>query len=437
MTTTENQTLTRLSTVDTAKVLALVLLPIVARGAVIRRPRAVALAQRLDADRHAVTLLTRLRARYGDAPLRLRVPGRNLVLPLDSADAHEALARSPEPFTPANLEKRHALGQFQPEGLLISPARARARRREFTEEVLDTPRPVHPQAADFTAIVQDTMAPLLARPELDWPTFTRQWWRLVRQVVLGAGAAEDHLLTDRLFALRRAGNWSWLHPRESRHRELFLRQLRGTIERAQPGSLAARIAETRPGPEIHPESQVAHWLFAFDAAGIAIFRTLALLATHPEQELKALAESAGASPDSYWELPYLRGCVLESLRLWPTTPLILRDSTVDTSLGGHDIPAGSTIILFTPYLHRAPAGFTPEIWRDGTAQFHGALVPFSDGPAVCPGRNLVLFLTTQVLATLRREHEIGLLSRAHLRPEHPLPSVLNHFALRFALSRRG
>ncbi|WHT15921.1 cytochrome P450 [Crossiella sp. CA-258035] len=437
MTTTEKRSLSRLSTVDTAKVVANVLVPILVRGAVIRRPRAAAWAQRLDLDRRAVRLLTRLRERYGDAPLRLRLPGRDLVLPLDSSDAHEALARSPEPFSPASLEKRHALGQFQPEGLLISPAEQRAHRREFTEDVLATPHPVHPQAADFSAIVAQTVKPLLAQPELDWPAFTRQWWRLVRQVVLGTGAAGDDLLTDRLFALRRAGNWGWLHPRETKHREMFLRHLRGVIDRAQPGSLAARIAENHPGPDIHPESQVAHWLFAFDAAGIAVFRTLALLATHPEQETKALAESAGSTPDSFWELPYLRGCVQESLRLWPTTPLILRESTVDTTLGGHEIPQGATVILFAPYLHRNPAGFTPEIWQDGTAHFHGALVPFSDGPAVCPGRNLVLLLTTQVLATLRREHEIGLLTRAHLRPGRRLPSVLDHFALRFALTRRG
>ncbi|MBP2471610.1 cytochrome P450 [Crossiella equi] len=436
MTTTEHRAPSALSAVDSARVFASVLLPVIARGAIRRRPRWVALAQRLDTDRRAVRLLTELRERYGDRPLRVRVPFRELLIPLDSADANEALAHTPSPFSPATLEKRHALGQFQPHGLLISPVTDRPERRTFTEHVLDTANPVHQQGPDFATAARSAVGPLLAERELDWEGFSAAWWRLVRQVVLGRGAAEDTLLTNRLFALRDAGNWSWLHRKQRRHREVFLRHLGAAIDRAEPGSLAARIVAAEPDGEVHPADQVAHWLFAFDAAAIATFRALALLATHPEQELKALAEAEGAPEGSYWELPYLRACVLESLRLWPTTPLLLREATEDTTLAGCRVREGATVVLFAPYLHRAPARFDPEIWLNGTADFHGALVPFSGGPAVCPGRNLVLLLTTQVLAALRRRHDFGLLSQADLLPDEPPPSVLDHFALRFSVTAR-
>src|SRR5256885_2345242 len=105
---------------DTARVLSTVLLPIVARGPIVRRARVVALAERLDADRRAGRLLRQLRARYGPAPLRLRVPGRPLALVLSPQDVKSVLLGSPEPYTPANREKVAALVHFQPHGVLIS-----------------------------------------------------------------------------------------------------------------------------------------------------------------------------------------------------------------------------------------------------------------------------------------------------------------------------
>src|SRR5437868_5030663 len=95
----------RASVADTVRVGLSVLAPIVAQGVILRRPRMVALAARLDTDRRAGALLRRLRERYGPAPLRLRVPGRSVVLVLSVADVRKVLAASPEPYAVANREK--------------------------------------------------------------------------------------------------------------------------------------------------------------------------------------------------------------------------------------------------------------------------------------------------------------------------------------------
>jgi hypothetical protein len=42
-----------------------VLAPLIARGVIVRRPRVVALEERLDADRREVRRLRRVRDRYG------------------------------------------------------------------------------------------------------------------------------------------------------------------------------------------------------------------------------------------------------------------------------------------------------------------------------------------------------------------------------------
>jgi hypothetical protein len=58
-------------------------------------------------------------------------------------------------------------------------------------------------------------------------------------------------------------------------------------------------------------------------------------------------------------------------------------------------------------------------------------VPFSGGPARCPGRNLALFCVTGALARLLREREWRLTSPSPLYPGRPVPATLDHFALEF------
>lgn len=63
------------------------------------------------------------------------------------------------------------------------------------------------------------------------------------------------------------------------------------------------------------------------------------------------------------------------------------------------------------------------------------LAPFSGGPGVCPGRELVLFVASTVLASLLEQHHHVLLPPERFRADEPLPRGLNPYALRFGVSR--
>ncbi|MBV9778206.1 MAG: cytochrome P450 [Acetobacteraceae bacterium] len=97
--------------------------------------------------------------------------------------------------------------------------------------------------------------------------------------------------------------------------------------------------------------------------------------------------------------------MLDTVRLWPTTPLILRETTGPTEWRGGALPAGTGIVIFVPYFDRDPERlpfadqFAPEVWLDGQAEAYG-LLPFSAGPAACPGHNLVLLTASAMLARL-------------------------------------
>lgn len=226
-----------------AAVAARVLGPLVAQGAIVRRPRATAWAERRQTDRAAVALLGELRREHGGAPVVLRLGPRRLVLPLDAGDVAALLAGSPDPFTPATVEKRAALGHFEPDSVLISPIGRRPARRLLNEQALDTSEPVHRDADALLAAVDreaDALLAAVARAGvLDWPTFAPGFWRTVRTVVLGGSARDDDRVTDLMWTLRQAADWAYLHPRRPRLRAELADRLHAYVRRAEPGSLIA------------------------------------------------------------------------------------------------------------------------------------------------------------------------------------------------------
>lgn len=379
----------------------------------------------------AVRRMQQLREQFGAGPVELVLPGRRMVVVLDPDDVGRVLAGAPEPFHPANREKRKALEWFQPHGVQISQGPIRHRRRDLNDSALDSGAEMHRLAGAFGDVIaaeaRELVDEVTARGTMDANQFMAAWWRIVRRVALGDRARDDAEITDALLRLRRTGNWSLLSLPHSRKRARFLERLYDYVEDPQIGTLAAAVAEVPTSGAVDPVGPLPQWLFAFDAAGMAQLRALAVLATHPGAMARAIEDAA--EPDRLRPRPFLRACVLESVRLWPTTPAILREST----------EKGVWLMIVTPAFHRDPTllpfanEFVPEIWLDGRARSYPQLVPFSAGPAECPGRNLALFTTSALLASLLNSLDFRLSSTPQLSPDEPLPVTLNQYVLEFAV----
>lgn len=429
---------------DTMGVVAGVLAPTVARGIIIRRPRVVALAQRLDLDRRAVRRLQRLHEAYGGGPLLLRIPFRKQAVVLDPQDVHRVLQETPEPFTPASSEKRAALDHFEPKGVLVSRGAERTDRRQFNEAVLETDRPVHQLGDRFASVVAQEAVELVGAVGptgvMGWDDFAPAWMRVVRRVVFGDAARDDEGITDAMAELRAAANWAFLRRQRTGLRQELFDRVEGHVARAEPGSLAEVMARTPTTERTAPVQQVPQWLFAFDAAGMATFRALALVASHPPATDRARAEAMDTAEGVRLELPYLRGCVLESLRLWPTTPAVLRQLTAPTTFDGVELRRGTGFLIYTPYFHRDDRRlpyadrFHPDLWLEERSDLDWPLIPFSAGAGMCPGRNLVLLTTSLVLARLLAHRRVELVGGVTLGPDQPLPGTLDPYGLRFRLS---
>jgi cytochrome P450 len=441
--TTGRGSLPRATLLDTLGAIAGVVIPTLAKGVIIRRPPMVALAERLDLDARAVRLMQQLRDRYGSGPLLLRIPVRSQAVILSPEHVRRVLDETPEPFATASLEKQAALAHFQPRGVLISHGGERADRRRFNEQVLDSERPAHRHAERFTSVVREEADTLVAmgerHGELTWDDFAGTWFRVVRRIVFGDAARDDHQLTDMVAQLRHDANWAFLRPRRTWLRKKFFRRMKGYLDRPEPDSLAAVMAGTHKTGVTEPMHQVPQWLFAFDPAGMTTFRTLALLASHPEQAERARQEIEGRQGPGRHDMPFLRACVLESLRLWPTTPMILRESTRQTTWDAGVMPARTGVAIFAPFFHRDDTRlpyahrFEPELWLGKEATEDWPLVPFSGGPGQCPGQNLVLLLSSNMLAELLDGRQIRLKPPARLDARRPLPGTLNNYSLRFEI----
>ena len=178
----------------------------------------------------------------------------------------------------------------------------------------------------------------------------------------------------------------------------FLDRVQGYVSAAEPGSLCSLVSDAPASSETNPAGQIIHWLFAMgDTLAANVFRCLAALATHPLQLVEVRAELAGTdltSPKPVAGLDYLAGCLLETMRLWPTTALFGRVTTRDVRFPtGAVLPAGKQVLIHNLFNHRNrdrvdyADRFAPEEWVERLGAAGGLVVQLlQPRPAGVPGR---------------------------------------------------
>lgn len=422
------------SILDTGLAVQDVLLPVVAEGAILRRPRLTQLAERLHVDDRALRRVRRLRDRYGDSPVLLRLPGRTVALVTAPEDVRRLLDETPEPFSAATAEKVGALRHFQPHAVLVTDPPLRTLRRELNEHALDTRRPVHRHGRQMLGVVREELDSLTGT--LGWNDFRDVWSRVVRRIVLGDAARDDTELTAHLDKLRRDANWAEFRPRRGAVRQEFTQDLERYVDKREPGSLVELLPLANDA-----SGQVPHWLFAFDATGIALWRLFAVLATRRaiRERIAAEAEHPEASP----LLSVAGAAVQESLRLWPTTLVILRESRTDTEWGGRWAPAGTEFAIVSSVFHRDGQAldfanrFEPDAWLDGRTDGDWPIIPFSAGPATCPGQNVVLLTTSAAVGHVAERYDLDADPGTRSRLAGSMPTTLDHARIRIGFWRNS
>lgn len=148
--------------------------------------------------------------------------------------------------------------------------------------------------------------------------------------------------------------------------------------------------------------------------GPEVVRALALLAWHAHACATAVKELATGGPT-----PFVRACLVESLRLWPRTPFLTRTTDAALDLHGVRLPPGTTLVIPVPLIGPARE-FAPWRWIGTTAP-----------PDLCPEHALTD--GQAALSSLLPERGYELLDREL----DPLPTRLDATRLRFAVHPVG
>ncbi|HEV2371528.1 MAG TPA: cytochrome P450 [Streptosporangiaceae bacterium] len=164
--------------------------------------------------------------------------------------------------------------------------------------------------------------------------------------------------------------------------------------------------------------QIMTMFFAgHETTALALSWSLYLLSRHPEAADEVRAELAlvlGERTPTAADLPGLRltgQVVMESMRLYPPVYAFGRDAVRDTRIGGHTIPARSSVIIAPWVMHHDarlfahPLEFRPDRWTEEFARSLPKLAycPFGGGARMCVGKNFAMMEAVLALATLLRD----------------------------------
>ncbi|MEU7019968.1 cytochrome P450 [Streptomyces sp. NPDC046203] len=196
--------------------------------------------------------------------------------------------------------------------------------------------------------------------------------------------------------------------------------------------LAARDEETGEGMS---DEQVYDEVVTLLIAGTettagALSWACHLLSRHPDvqrrlqDELDTLPDGRDIGFDDFGQLPYLHQVIDETLRLHPSTWMLMRSPTADVTLGGRTLPAGSIVLFSLHALHRDPSlfphpdVFDPDRWAPARAGRlrTDAYLPFGAGVRGCAGEQFARAEMAVILGVVLRRRTLRPVSDRPVKP---------------------
>jgi cytochrome P450 len=403
--------------------------------------------------RDILGFITELHERYGDiVGTAIGPPGirLNAVWVLAPEGAEQMFSAS----TYANFRKEDGvyaqIRTFFGDGLLTAQDETWTRQKRFVQPLFTAAR-VNGYVDTMVAQIERSLADLESaglgrdQAEVDLTEVnTLLTLRVVGKVLFGedvdllADAVMEHFPVISEAVIRRGNSpistpLSWPLPanRRALTSQAALREVCQTIidkrraDAATGDDLVSRLINARDGVEALTDDEIRDQVFVFLLAGHETTSTtltfaLDLLGRHPDIQDRVRAEVSEVLGDRtptaeeiHGLLPYTTAVLKETMRLFPSAPLIGRLVMADDVICGHEVPAGH-IVVTSPWViqRRAdlwpdPLRFDPDRFLDGhdKGRHRYAWMAFGAGPRACIGQHFAVLESVAALALMVRRFE--------------------------------
>lgn len=164
---------------------------------------------------------------------------------------------------------------------------------------------------------------------------------------------------------------------------------------------------------------------ASDTTSLTTAFTVLMLAIHPDCQHRLYTELQTVLPEDLTadinrqhieQMTYTECCIRETLRLFPTGPIVGRCTDQPIKLKDHTIPANTNIILGLRQSMRNPRHWGPTADRFDPDHFSTAnlsdksschFVPFLEGPRNCIGEKYAMVVMKVMIGQLFRDHRFS------------------------------
>jgi cytochrome P450 len=154
------------------------------------------------------------------------------------------------------------------------------------------------------------------------------------------------------------------------------------------------------------DNTLGFMLAGFETTALGAAWAIYLLARYPEWQDQVRAEVANRTEPA--ELPITRQVVMETLRLYPPAPILVRKAIQHTELRGDRLAPGQAILIPVYAIHRHqqlwqdPNDFDPNRWSTMGSYDRAAYLPFGAGPRLCIAAHFAITEITNIVAELLR-----------------------------------
>ena len=195
--------------------------------------------------------------------------------------------------------------------------------------------------------------------------------------------------------------------------------------------------------------QCATMIFAgYETTARLLFWASYLLTLDHGEQARLRAEVAAFPPervatlDDLGHWPRLRRVLLETLRLYPPVPILVREPIEDDVIMGEPVRRGVQVYVAPWVLHRHrkhwqhPTAFMPDRFAGQSSPWTsgGAYLPFGAGPRICIGAVFALAEAQIILATVLQHHTLSIESQRPVMPVARL-TIQPSYAPMFRLER--